>query len=272
MRWPLALIILAASACTTLAPPPAPVAVKVAAVIPAPIVPPRPAVFNAAAPYVTAGQDEPGYQAWLLAVPGRDGQVAAFNQFLDQRGVGGIVPTWQLLRTASMWRKCGAEAFEVAPQDQWGNLVQTLQYVRDHVVPVVGPVEPVSVYRNPTLNQCAGGAADSAHRHVFAIDMVPLRPITRDALMRGLCAIHSWQGNGHDVGLGFYIGLRFHIDSRSFRKWGAALGDENSIGCPQVMADIAARAAASKAASEAAAPEAPKPEPVTPADPLAPKN
>ena len=112
----------------------------------------------------------------------------------------------------------------------------------------IGPVEAVSVYRNETLNVCAGGAKESAHRWLYALDMVPLRPTTRPALMRGLCAIHAWQGGGSAVGLGFYKGLRFHIDSKKYRKWGAALGDETEIGCPQVMAQIAAEAAAAKAA------------------------
>src|SRR5437868_6128207 len=35
---------------------------------------------------------------------------------------------------------------------------QALRYVRDFVIPAVGPVEPVSVYRKPELNVCSGGA------------------------------------------------------------------------------------------------------------------
>jgi len=234
----------------------------------------RPPVFNPAAAYVTAGQDEAGYRAWLAAATWRPVYVKAFDDWLAAQEIAGIVPTWQLLRTASMWRDCGAEPFEVPPSDQWPHLVETLHYVRDHVIPVVGPVEAVSVYRNETLNKCAGGAKESAHRWLYALDMVPLRPTTRPALMRGLCAIHSWQGNGSAVGLGFYKGLRFHIDSKKFRKWGAALGDETEIGCPQVMAQIAAEAAASKAAIEARKVPpavAPVPAPAPPADPLSPQ-
>ena len=209
---------------------------------------PAPARFNPAAEYVTVGQDEPGYQRWLAAASWRPVYVKAFDDWLTAQGVGGVVPTWQLLRTASMWKNCNAEPFEVPPPAEWPHMVETLQYVRKHVIPVVGPVEPVSVYRNPVLNTCAGGAADSAHRGLFAIDMVPLRPTDRMSLMKGLCAIHAWQGGGSKVGLGFYKGLRFHIDSKGYRKWGAAMGDEVTVGCPDVMAQIAADAAAAKAA------------------------
>ena len=142
--------------------------------------------FDPAADYVTAGQDEPGYQRWALAVPGRGQQVGTFYAFLNAREVAGIVPTWQLMRTASDWRRCGAEPFEVPPEAEWPNLVETLRYIRDHVIPVIGPVEAVSVYRNAALNACAGGAPESAHRHLFAVDLVPLRPTTREALMRGV--------------------------------------------------------------------------------------
>jgi hypothetical protein len=83
----------------------------------------------------------------------------------------------------------------------------------------VGPVEPVSGYRNPSLNQCAGGAPESAHKHYSAIDMVPLRPITRIDMMRALCAAHSLHGEQYNTGLGFYAFMRFHIDSTKFRRW-----------------------------------------------------
>jgi hypothetical protein len=181
------------------------------------------------APYITVGQDEPGYRNWYVASPAHPAQVKQFNDYLVSYGVGGIVPTWQLLRTASDWQKCGAPPFEVPPSEDWPNLVQTLRYIRDRVIPTVGPVEPVSVYRNPMLNQCAGGAQESAHRFMQAVDMVPLQPITRDALIRELCDIHARTGEGYGVGLGFYVGLRFHVDSRKFRTWG--INDEGGIAC-----------------------------------------
>lgn len=181
------------------------------------------------APYIIVGQDEPGYRNWYMAAPWHAQAVKSFNDYLVTYGVAGIVPTWQLLRTASDWQRCGAQPFEVPPSQDWPNVVQTLRYVRDKVIPTVGPVEPVSVYRNPMLNQCAAGAPESAHRFMQAVDLVPLQPITRDALIQRLCAVHALSGEPYGVGLGFYVGLRFHIDSRKFRTWG--INDEGTIAC-----------------------------------------
>jgi hypothetical protein len=178
------------------------------------------------APYVIAGQDEAGYRNWYAASPRHPVYVKAFNDYLTTWGVGGIVPTWQLLRTASDWMKCGAAPFEVPPSQDWPNIVQTLRYVREQVIPAVGPVEPVSVYRNPLLNHCAGGANESAHRFMQAVDLVPLLPTRREDLIRRLCNAHARTGAPYGVGLGFYVGLRFHIDARKYRKWGSGNGPE----------------------------------------------
>ena len=198
---------LAATAAAQTPPPPLPQAIPIA-------VAPDPA-----AQYITVGQDEPGYRSWYLAAPWRANQVKAFNAYLDSAGVGGIVPTWQLFRTATSWQECGAQPFEVPPTSEWPHIIQTLRYIRDYVIPAVGPVEPVSVYRNPQLNQCAGGALESAHKSDSAIDMVPLRPTTREALMSELCRIHSKHGEAYGAGLGFYAFLRFHVDSTKYRRW-----------------------------------------------------
>jgi hypothetical protein len=178
-----------------------------------------PSAWDPVAGYITAGQDEPGYRSWYLAAPWRAAQVKSFNDYLVSAQVGGILPTWQLLRTATAWKDCGAQPFEVPPTSEWPHMVQTLRYVRDYVIPAVGPVEAVSVYRNPDLNKCAGGAPESAHKDDSAIDMVPLRPIDRVTLMRTLCGIHSEHGAAYNAGLGFYAYLRFHIDSTKFRRW-----------------------------------------------------
>ncbi len=180
---------------------------------------PPPVVWNPVADYVTAGQDEPGYRSWYLAMPARAIQVKAFNDYLATYQVAGILPTWQLFRTATAWERCGGQPFEIPPTSEWPHIVQTLRYVHDYVVPAIGPVEAVSAYRNPLLNQCAGGAPESAHKHFSAIDLVPLRPTTREDLMRTLCAMHSRRGPDYQVGLGFYAFLRFHVDTTKFRRW-----------------------------------------------------
>lgn len=185
----------------------------------APVVAPALVPANPAAQYITVGQDEPGYRSWYLADPQRSVEVRAFNDYLASADVAGVLPTWQLLRTATAWQDCRGQPFEVPPSTQWPHIVQTLRYVRDHVIPAVGPVEAVSVYRNPDLNQCVGGAPESAHKLDSAIDMVPLKPITREELMKTLCADHSKYGEAYNAGLGFYAFLRFHIDSAKFRRW-----------------------------------------------------
>jgi hypothetical protein len=104
--------------------------------------------------------------------------------------------------------------------------------VRDHVVPYVGPVEPVSVFRNAALNRCAGGAPESVHRSMSAIDFVPLTPIGREAMIGRLCAEHQRQGPRFNAGLGFYAKMRFHVDSWKYRTWGR--DDHGHLACPKV--------------------------------------
>ena len=186
---------------------------------PSPVLIPPPAGWNPVAPYITAGQDEPGYRSWYLAAPWRAAQVKRFNDFLASNQVAGILSTWTLLRTATSWQECGGQPFEVPPAEDWPHMVQTLRYVHNYVVPAIGPVEAVSVYRNPTLNKCAGGAPESAHKLDSAIDMVPLRPIDRLTLMRTLCGGHNQHGAQYNTGLGFYAYLRFHVDSTKYRRW-----------------------------------------------------
>ena len=166
------------------------------------------------------GQDKADYHAWLAKSPAARAQVMAFRQYLDNDGVGEVLPTWQLVRTASMWRECNGPRFEVAPFTEWQHISRTLKFVRAHVEPVIGPVEAVSGFRNAELNQCSGGAKESAHRRFYALDLVPLRDIGRAGMIRSLCAIHGFRGAGYDIGLGFYSGRRFHVDSKGFRKWG----------------------------------------------------
>jgi Peptidase M15 len=166
------------------------------------------------------GQAHADYLAWLAGSPAARAQVIAFKTYLEMKKVEDVLPTWQLVRTASMWRSCNGPRFEVAPFTEWEHIASTLRFIEAHVEPVVGEVQAMSGYRNATLNQCSGGAPGSAHRHFYALDLVPKRLITRDGMIRSLCRIHEWRGAGYDIGLGFYSGLRFHVDSKGFRKWG----------------------------------------------------
>ena len=168
------------------------------------------------------GQSEAEYRAWLAARPGRVGEILSFEAWQQAAGVRGVLPSWQIVRTASMWRECGGEPFEVPPFRLWPGMVDTLRFIRDHVRTAVGDVEAVSGYRNPALNVCARGSERSAHLDFFALDLVPRRPLTRRALFERLCPMHARFGPAAGAGLGFYAFQRFHIDTRSFRRWGAA--------------------------------------------------
>ena len=193
-------------------------------VVPAPstgsvVYAPGTAAWDPAGSYISQGQDEPGYRNWYSASPTHSTSVKSFNSYLTEYRVSGVFPTWQLLRTATSWQRCGQQPFEVPPTTEWPHIVQTLRYVRDYVIPAVGPVEPVSTYRNPALNACAGGAPESAHKHYSAIDMVPLRPITREQMMRTLCRVQARRGPDYQVGLGCYAFMRFHVDTTKYRRW-----------------------------------------------------
>jgi hypothetical protein len=163
---------------------------------------------------------EAAYAAWLKAEPGRAAAVRDFQRYLISRKVRFVVPIYQILRTASDAPKCQASAFELPPRTLWPNIVPTLRFIADHVEPAIGPVSAVSGYRAPALNACAGGAARSSHVDYSALDLVPLTPTTREQLIARICAAHRAHGRAGRIGLGFYNGVRFHIDSRSFRRWG----------------------------------------------------
>lgn len=161
------------------------------------------------------------YDAWLAKDRERKAAVGAFEAFLKREGVGGVVETWELVRTAADWRRCkGAEAFEVPPEDLWPNIVPTLAFIRDHVTPAIGPLEVVSAYRNGELNACAGGAPRSAHRLFYAVDLAPRDAITREEMIAIICKLQDDHGADFNLGLGFYAETRFHIDSMRLRRWG----------------------------------------------------
>jgi len=177
---------------------------------------------ESAAPSPAPGQSQADYNAWLARSPANREAVRAFRSYLDAQGLVEVIPVWQLIRTSSSWRQCGAERFEVAPQDKWSNIVTTLRFVRDEVEPAVGKVEALSVYRNEGLNRCSNGAPASAHRLFFAVDLTPVSPtVTRAGMIGRVCAAHRSHGSAYNAGLGFYSGLRFHVDSHGFRKWGS---------------------------------------------------
>ena len=197
------------------------------------------------------GQGEAEYRAWYAASPGTRASVLSFESWQQAAGVYGVLPTWQIIRTASMWRVCNGPPFEVPPPQHWPDMAKTLRFIRDVIRPALGPVEAVSGYRNPALNGCARGAPSSAHLDFFALDLVPQRAVTRRELFHTLCRLHAQRGRQYDVGLGFYAFTRFHVDTRSFRRWGSAGPNGNESPCAVI-----------ERGGDPLAPPLPRPEPV----------
>ncbi len=145
------------------------------------------------------------------------GEVDAFEAFLVQQQVAQVVPTYQLLRSASMWKECHAEPFELPPAQEWPRVRDLLVLLRELKTRQVLPqFEVVSAYRDPRLNRCAGGAPGSAHQ-VFAVDVAPLPVAEGEAL----CRFWREQGKEWDMGVSRYPSGRIHVDRMGYRTWGA---------------------------------------------------
>ena len=166
-------------------------------------------------------QSEQGFVLWQRVQSGRTAQVRRLAAYLRKAKVGQVAPLYQILRTASDWRTCGGEPFAVPPAADWPRATRTLAWIQKRVKPAVGDVEVMSGFREDALNQCAQGARESAHLGFWALDLEPLDPtLDRPRLMDVLCRTHKAHGREADIGLGFYSGVRFHIDDKRYRHWG----------------------------------------------------
>lgn len=142
----------------------------------------------------------------------------AFREMLVGARLYGVVPLYQLLRSASDWRQCRAEPFAVAPVSHWADVRSTLRLLdllRDEGI--LGAFEVVSAYRDPLLNRCAGGAPGSAHMRAFAVDLL----LDKGSDAQALCGFWRRYGQAWNMGLGRYPSGRIHIDTAGYRTWGA---------------------------------------------------
>ncbi|PWB35405.1 peptidase M15 [Pseudomonas sp. SDI] len=140
-----------------------------------------------------------------------------FREMLVDARLYGVVPLYQLLRSASDWRRCSAQPFAVPPRAQWKDVQGTLQLLKLlGERGVLGRYEVVSAYRDPLLNRCAGGASNSAHTRAFAVDL--LLPDWADP--NPLCAFWQRYGKPWHMGLGRYPSGRVHLDTAGYRTWG----------------------------------------------------
>ena len=167
------------------------------------------------------------FNAWLNSNSYRARQVAEYERYLSARvGSKNVPPLSQLLTTARSWSKCGYEPYQLPPQELWSNIVPTLRLYSElknqGILPLSSEIR--SVYRNPGLNDCAGGADSSKHMNASAMDIWV--PEYEDNLWRlstmhdGLCQFWQYQGQPYNFGLGLYATGAIHLDTDGYRKWG----------------------------------------------------
>ena len=183
------------------------------------------------------------FELWLQEEDGRQETYQRFAQLISEAGVGGVVPTWQLLRVDAdyVWR-CNSAHFDFPPEEKWAAIIPTLKLVRDEVVPVVGPIEVASAHRSQSINACVGGASRSKHLQFTALDLVPVKKGEKREHFQALCEMHIGLGTQSRMGLGAYFDPdnpdknangRFHIDSSGYRRWGYDYTGKSDP-CPQL--------------------------------------
>lgn len=173
------------------------------------------------------------FKDWLASHSYQQSEVLAYQNYLQSQ-LGTIPPMDQLILSARDARRCGFEPYEVPPASLWQNIVPTLQMLQQLQKQGYLPYSIVirSVYRNPALNDCAGGAGESKHMTNGAIDIwVPENEANKWAIestFDGLCQF--WQSNGqaYSFGLGLYQTGSVHLDTQGFRKWGASHSSSSS--------------------------------------------
>lgn len=176
------------------------------------------------------------YNAWVASTDNLR-RVRDYEVFLERNGVGNIIPSFELLRTARDWQKCGRSQYMVPNQELWGNQIATLRIFKYLVAAnVLSDFEVTSVYRDLPLNQCAGGASSSRHLYNSAIDfrIGPAYPQGDDYMYIEqtkfrLCQFWSQHGQSLNMGLGLYASGQIHIDTQGFRTWGPNLSRTSSM-------------------------------------------
>lgn len=166
----------------------------------------------------------------------QDPQIATYQTYLGRHLSSDVVPPMrQLLTTARSWQSCGESPYQVPPQHLWQNMLPTLRLYdelkKSNILPANTEIR--SVYRNPELNACAGGASGSKHLNNSAIDIwVP--DLAADSpqlydIQNKLC--HYWltHGERHAFGLGLYATGAIHLDTGGYRKWGAQFSEPTSV-------------------------------------------
>lgn len=176
------------------------------------------------------------YRYWI-AQGNNQSSVREYERYLERNGVGNIIPSFELMKTARDWQKCGRTEYMVPSSEVWQNQIPTLRVFKYLVAAnVLTDFQVTSVYRDLPLNQCAGGAGSSRHLFNSAIDfrIGPEYPQPQDYAMIEnskfkLCQFWKTHGQSLDMGLGLYSSGQIHIDTQGYRTWGPDLTRNTSL-------------------------------------------
>ncbi|MEB3752798.1 D-Ala-D-Ala carboxypeptidase family metallohydrolase [Acinetobacter sp. MD2(2019)] len=176
------------------------------------------------------------YVQWLSVGDHRQ-RVYEYEQFLAKNNVGSIIPSFELLRTARDWQKCGVDEYAVPNRELWNNQIATLRVFKYLIATkVLTDFEVTSVYRDLPTNRCAGGATSSRHLFNSAIDfrIGPQYPKGSDFSFIDdtkykICQFWYQYGQSLNMGVGLYASGQIHIDTQGYRTWGPNLSHASSM-------------------------------------------
>jgi hypothetical protein len=160
------------------------------------------------------------FKGWVIL--NRAGpKVQAIANYFKERGVANqnTMPLHLVLLQGTDWALNDTSLFTLPNSKHLDNMVNTLVFIQTYVEPEVGIVIPVSGERAKIYNDSAGGAPRSKHLDFCALDLIPKEDWSRKELHKKIKAIWYKFGKEHNVGLGLYAGVRFHIDTCGYRTW-----------------------------------------------------
>lgn len=176
------------------------------------------------------------YRNWV-SMDNNQSRVREYERYLERNDVGNIIPSFELLKSARDWQRCGKSEYMIPSSEVWSNQLPTLKVFKYLVASkVLTDFEVTSVYRDLPLNQCAGGAGSSRHLFNSAIDfrIGPEYPQAQDyAQIENskfkLCQFWKNHGQSLNMGLGLYASGQIHIDTQGYRTWGPDLTRHSSL-------------------------------------------
>lgn len=158
------------------------------------------------------------FSGWIIFNQAESEYRQIINEF-ERAGVTHELPLYLVLLQGTNWRLNGKSAFTIPKKESWPNMINTLIFIEQHLMPELGLLVPVSGDRTVEYNIISGGAKRSRHLQFCALDLVPVKKYSRQELHKKLKAIHRKYGPKFNIGLGLYSGVRFHIDSCGYRSW-----------------------------------------------------